>query len=107
LGPQEIIDEIINKPGGSVLMSRQRIQKKFDNLNAHLSKQIMDEKKFKHFYWAPDYSFCGFATSSHVAKTGNRWLRDKKMKLTDRSSEQEKNLVGQKVNLLNNVAHIP
>ena len=34
----------------------------------------MKDDNYKVFYWAPDYSFCGFATSGEVKATAKKWL---------------------------------
>lgn len=33
-------------------------------MHENLKKNLMDQKNYKVFYWAPDYSYCGFATSN-------------------------------------------
>ena len=68
----------------------------------------MDQKNYKVFYWAPDYSFCGFATSDEVSQTAKKWMKDKSLKIGDRGGggithKDDK----RKEELVNNVSHIP
>ena len=44
----------------------------------------MDTKNYKMFYWAPDYSFCGFASSEQVEQTASKWLKDKRLNFQTR-----------------------
>lgn len=39
----------------------------------------MNDKHYKIFYWAPDYSFCGFATNNEVSKTAKVWMKNKNL----------------------------
>ena len=62
----------------------------------------MDKNNYKVFYWAPDYSFCGFATSDQVQSTAKKWMKDKRLKMTERMDRGDKT-----EDLVNNVSHIP
>lgn len=62
----------------------------------------MNKKNFKVFYWAPDYSFCGFAPSDQVRQTGMMWMKDKKLKLGARSYRVDKS-----EDCIKNVSSIP
>ena len=44
------------------LLTKRDLKKHYDMLNSRFEEQLMDKKNYKLFYWAPDYSFCGFAT---------------------------------------------
>jgi hypothetical protein len=56
------------------------------------------------FYWAPDYSFCGFATSNQVESTAQKWLRDRrKLGVGERQFHESKS----KDDITNNVSYIP
>ena len=45
------------------LLSKEQLKKHYDMMNDNLKKQLMHKNNYKVFYWAPDYSFCGFAPS--------------------------------------------
>jgi hypothetical protein len=63
----------------------------------------MDDKNYKVFYWAPDYSFCGFATSEQVKSTASKWMKDKKLGISERQFIENKS----KESLTSNVSQIP
>jgi len=79
----------------------------FDNLQKKLSRDLLDERKYKVFYWAPDYSFCGFATSGQVENTAKKWLRDKKLRISERAGGIDKDQGKETNALLSNVSPIP
>jgi hypothetical protein len=56
----------------------------YDKLTYKLESKLMDDKNYKVFYWAPDYSFCGFATSEQVKSTASKWMKDKKLGISER-----------------------
>lgn len=62
----------------------------------------MDQKNYKMFYWAPDYSYCGFATSGEVKETAKKWLKNRKAKLNDRGDHNEKGS-----EMISNISPIP
>ena len=40
--------------------------------------------EYRGFYWAPDYSFCGFAPNAKIEKTAKQWVSNEKIKVGER-----------------------
>eukprot|EP00350_Pseudokeronopsis_sp_OXSARD2_P010105 CAMPEP_0170554612 /NCGR_PEP_ID=MMETSP0211-20121228/12489_1 /TAXON_ID=311385 /ORGANISM="Pseudokeronopsis sp., Strain OXSARD2" /LENGTH=70 /DNA_ID=CAMNT_0010863837 /DNA_START=918 /DNA_END=1130 /DNA_ORIENTATION=- len=66
------------------MLSKDELRQHYDQMNENLKKKLMDSSNYKMFYWAPDYSFCGFATSEQVKSTAKKWMVDKKLKMNER-----------------------
>ena len=55
-------------------MNKDDLKRKMTSINKRFERQLMDSNNYKIFYWAPDYSFCGFATNKEVRQTAKKWL---------------------------------
>ncbi|CDW85717.1 UNKNOWN [Stylonychia lemnae] len=83
--------------------TKEGLKAEYDKLTQKLENKLMDDKNYKVFYWAPDYSFCGFATSEQVRSTASKWMKDKKLGISERQIIENKS----KDSLTSNVSQIP
>ncbi len=83
-------------------MTKNEIQQHLHKMNDNLKQTLMNQKNYKVFYWAPDYSFCGFATPSQVESTAHKWLKDRnKLGVSERQIRENKD------DITHNVSAIP
>eukprot|EP00347_Sterkiella_histriomuscorum_P018866 403343872 len=87
-----------------VPFTKEGLKVEYERLTNNLESQLMNDKNYKMFYWAPDYSFCGFATQEQVKQTAKKWMKDKRLNLGERQiTERDRS----REYLTSNVSHIP
>jgi hypothetical protein len=69
--------------------------------------ELLHPNNYKIFYWAPDYSFCGFATTNKIKQTALRWQKHPKLDFSAHSDPNEAiKRIGDGTSL-NNIAGVP